>query len=78
MARVGGWVVLLITGAVLASLIENIDAQVTFSRDWNAGKRGPLLQQETATNDCRASVRSAAALCRMLLVSKPTVFKLFR
>ncbi|XP_073995742.1 uncharacterized protein [Rhodnius prolixus] len=38
-----------------------VEAQVTFSRDWNAGKRSNNIP------DCAIAIKSAAAICQMLL-----------
>ncbi|BES97474.1 Hypothetical protein NTJ_10288 [Nesidiocoris tenuis] len=37
------------------------DAQVTFSRDWNAGKRSMSL------SECSAPMRSATSVCQLLV-----------
>nr|AZK31331.1 neuropeptide precursor [Nezara viridula] len=45
---------------ILFQEIANSYAQVTFSRDWNAGKR--------SVSECsQMSIKSAAAICQMLL-----------
>ncbi|XP_058451512.1 adipokinetic hormone/corazonin-related peptide-like isoform X2 [Malaya genurostris] len=46
--------------AVLTSTVAN--AQVTFSRDWNAGKRS-LAEAGPPTADCAAIWRSINSLC---------------
>ncbi|KAF6204027.1 hypothetical protein GE061_002366 [Apolygus lucorum] len=41
--------------------LEYTDAQVTFSRDWNAGKRS------LSVSECSVPLRSAASICQMLI-----------
>ncbi|XP_055635577.1 adipokinetic hormone/corazonin-related peptide-like [Toxorhynchites rutilus septentrionalis] len=53
-------VLFVLFSAVLTSTMSN--AQVTFSRDWNAGKRS-LVETSQPASECSAILRSISNLC---------------
>ncbi|XP_055677613.1 adipokinetic hormone/corazonin-related peptide-like [Lutzomyia longipalpis] len=50
---------LMLAMLVVLGCVSSVFAQVTFSRDWNAGKRG----FESVPSDCGATVRTIVTLC---------------
>uniref|UniRef100_A0A1L8DQH2 Putative adipokinetic hormone 2 preprohormone n=1 Tax=Nyssomyia neivai TaxID=330878 RepID=A0A1L8DQH2_9DIPT len=52
-------VCLVLVMLVALGSVSSVCAQVTFSRDWNAGKRG----FESVPSDCGATVRTIVSLC---------------
>ncbi|GLV44031.1 hypothetical protein CBL_12673 [Carabus blaptoides fortunei] len=62
--RVKSFIYVAVFIVILASILTvPCEAQVTFSRDWNAGKRN------MESPECRSNIKSATAMCHMLIVS---------
>lgn len=51
---------------VTIGLITNTNAQITFSKDWNAGKRN----LDTTSDGQHNAMKSANALCHLLIVRR--------
>lgn len=54
---------------VLCVLVSTIDCQVTFSRDWNAGKRSNSMAESNFNRECAALWRTIITLGDAITVS---------